>query len=142
MVHRRIDVRLDDILAGLKVGVAEAEKLGKPFTIVVVDDGGNLKSMVRMDGAPLGSIQVATDKAYTAVAFRRPTHKWFDVLEADAILGRGAPTGIHRLITFGGGLPVVVDSQVPCAVGVSGAHHSEDTVVAEAVAAAIEERAK
>lgn len=131
---------IQSVLSAAQQGIAKAEELGKSFTIVVVDDGGNQQAVVRMDGAPLGSLQVANDKAYTAVAFKRPTDKWFDVLENDAVLGRGALAGIDRLVAFGGGLPIAVEGEVVAAVGVSGAHYTDDMQVAEAVAAAFGEQ--
>jgi uncharacterized protein GlcG (DUF336 family) len=125
----------DRVLAAIQAGIKVAEELGKRFTIVVLDEGGNERGLVRMEGAILGSLQVARDKAYTAVAFGRPTAGWFDVLEADAPLGKGARTGIDRLVTFGGGVPVAVDGKLVAGVGVSGAHYTDDEKVAEAVVA-------
>ena len=111
---------------------AKAAELGKAFVIAVADDGGNLKALSRMDGAPLLSIQVAQDKAYTAVGFGMPTHGWHDFIKDDPPLADGAPTGIDRLVIFGGGYPITIDDQVVGAIGVSGGHYSEDQQVAEA----------
>jgi uncharacterized protein GlcG (DUF336 family) len=61
---------------------AKAAELGKPFVTAVVDDGGVLKALSRMDGAPVLSVQVAQDKAYTAVGFGLPTHEHMKVAEA------------------------------------------------------------
>ena len=84
---------------------AKAAELGKPFVTAVVDDGGVLKALSRMDGAPLLSVQVAQDKAYTAVGFALPTHGWHDFIKDDPPLAAGAPSGIDRLVVFGGGYP-------------------------------------
>ena len=111
---------------------AKAAEIGTPMVIAVVDDGGVLKAFSRMDGAALLSVQVAQDKAYTAVGFGMPTHGWHDFIKDDPPLADGATTGIDRLVIFGGGYPITVDGEVVGAVGVSGGHYSEDQQVAEA----------
>lgn len=116
---------------------ARATEIGVPMCIAVADTGGNLKAFSRMDGAALLSIQVAQDKAYTAVGFGMPTHGWHDFIKDDAPLADGAPTGIDRLVIFGGGYPITVDGAVVGAVGVSGGHYSQDQDVAEAGLAAL-----
>lgn len=116
---------------------AHGHALGKAFTIAVVDDSGVLKTLVRMDGAPLISVQVAQDKAYTAVGFGIPSHGWYDFIKDDPPLALGAPTAIDRLVVFGGGYPITVDGQIVGAIGVSGGHYSEDMAVAEAGLATI-----
>lgn len=106
-----------------------AETKGKPFVIAVVDDSGLLKSFVRQDGARHISVQVAQDKAYTAVT-GRPTHLWDATLVNDEVLGRGGQHAIDRLVTLGGGYPVMVDGAVVGALGIAGGHYSEDMEVA------------
>jgi uncharacterized protein GlcG (DUF336 family) len=115
----------------------KAEALGKPFTVAVVDESGVLKGLLRMDNAALVSVQVAQDKAYTAVGFGIPSHSWHDFIKDDPPLAAGAPTGIDRLVVFGGGYPIVVDGAVVGGVGVSGGHYSEDMEVAEAALAVL-----
>ena len=116
---------------------AKAGELGKPFVIAVVDDDGVLKAFSRMDGAALLSVQVAQDKAYTAVGFGMPTAGWHDFIKDDPPLAAGAPTGIDRLVVFGGGYPLMVDGQLVGGIGVSGGHYSEDMEIAEAGLAAL-----
>jgi uncharacterized protein GlcG (DUF336 family) len=116
---------------------AKASEIGTPMVIAIVDDGGVLKAFSRMDGAALLSVQVAQDKAYTAVGFGMPTHGWHDFIKDDPPLADGATTGIDRLVIFGGGYPITVDDQVVGAIGVSGGHYSEDQEVAEAGLAAL-----
>ncbi len=116
----------------IEAAVVQAESLGKGFAIAIVDDSGLLKAFQRMDGAPLISIQIAQDKAYTAAGFGMPSHGWYDFIKDDAPLALGAPTGIDRLVIFGGGYPIVVDDHLVGAIGVSGGHYSEDMQVAEA----------
>jgi uncharacterized protein GlcG (DUF336 family) len=114
---------------------AEAAELGKPMVIAVVDENGVLKAFSRMDGAPLLSVQIAQDKAYTAAGFGLPTHGWHDFIKDDPPLAAGAPSGIDRLIVFGGGYPITVGDEVVGGIGVSGGHYSEDQQVAEAALA-------
>jgi len=125
--------------AGRLIAAAEAKaaELGKGFVIAVVDDGGVLKAFSRMDGAPLLSVQIAQDKAYTAVGFGLPTHGWHDFIKDDPPLAAGAPSGIDRLVVFGGGYPIQIDDQVVGGIGVSGGHYSEDMEVAEAALSAV-----
>jgi uncharacterized protein GlcG (DUF336 family) len=117
---------------------AKATEMGVPMCIAVADPGGNLKAFSRMDGAALLSTQVAQDKAYTAVGFGMPTHGWHDFIKDDAPLADGAPTGIDRLVIFGGGYPITVNGTVVGAIGVSGGHYTQDQQVAEAGLAALD----
>ena len=121
-------------LAGRLIATAAAhgQQLGKGFTIAVVDESGVLKALHRMDGAPLISVQIAQDKAYTAAGFGIPSHGWYDFIKDDGPLALGATAGIDRLVVFGGGYPVTVDGAVVGAIGVSGGHYSEYMAVAEA----------
>ncbi len=116
----------------IEAAVVHAQSLGKGFAIAIVDDSGLLKAFHRMDGAPLISIQIAQDKAYTAVGFGIPSHGWYDFIKDDGPLALGAPSGIDRLVVFGGGYPIVVGEALVGAIGVSGGHYSEDMQVAEA----------
>jgi uncharacterized protein GlcG (DUF336 family) len=113
-----------------------ARELGQPQNIAVVDAGGNLVSHVRMDGAWIGSVDIAINKAFTARAFDLPTAD----LAADSQPG-GQFYGIQdsnkgRVIIFAGGIPLKRDGEVVGAVGVSGGDGEQDTQVAEAGAAA------
>lgn len=121
-----------------EAAVAKAHEIGKAFTIAFVDESGVLKSLQRMDGAPLISVQIAQDKAYTAAGFGIPTHGWYDFIKDDPPLAIGATDGIDRLIVFGGGFPVTMDGHVIGAIGVSGGHYSEDMEVAQAALNAIQ----
>jgi len=111
---------------------AKAAEIDVAMNIAIVDDSGVLKAFSRMDGAPLLSIQIAQDKAYTAVGFGMPTHGWHDFIKDDPPLADGAPDGIDRLVIFGGGYPIMIDDQLVGAIGVSGGHYSQDQEVAEA----------
>lgn len=121
----------------VEAAIAAAEQTEQRFSVAVVDAAGHLNAFARMDGAPVITIQVATDKAYTAAGFGMATHAWHDFIKDDAPLATGAPAQIDRLITFGGGLPITVDGQVIGGVGVSGGHWSDDMKIAEAGLAAV-----
>ena len=121
-------------LAHRMIAAAEAKagEMGIPFVIAIVDDSGVLKAFSRMDGAALLSVQVAQDKAYTAVGFGMPSDGWYDFIKNDPPLAAGATTGIDRLVVFGGGYPIMVDGARVGGIGVSGAHYSQDMEVAQA----------
>jgi uncharacterized protein GlcG (DUF336 family) len=114
----------------------QAETMGTPMVIAIVDESGVQKAFRRMDGAPLLSVDIASDKAYTAVAFGIPTHAWFDFIKNDPPLLHGI-VKTPRLVVFGGGYPLNVGGQVVGAIGVSGGHYEQDMKVAEAGVAAL-----
>ena len=88
--------------AMIEAAERKATEMGHPFVIAIVDDSGVLKAFSRMDGAALLSVQVAQDKAYSAVGFGMPTDAWHDFVKDDPPLAMGAAPGIERLIVFGG----------------------------------------
>ena len=109
----------------------KAQEIKKAMVIAICDESGNLKAFSRMDGAPLLSVQIAQDKAWTSVSFGVPTHKWFDFIKDDPPLLHGI-VNTPRLIVFGGGFPIKVDGQIVGGIGVSGGHWKEDMECAEA----------
>ncbi len=112
------------------VAAAEAEAVKNKFTMVicVVDDGGNVLLLERMDGTQLGSVQVAQDKAQTALNFKRPTKALEDAVAG----GRNAVLKLTGAIPIEGGLPITVDGQIIGAVGASGGSSPQDAQVAAA----------
>lgn len=101
--------------------------------IAVVDDGGHLISLERMDGTQKGSVRVAEQKARTAMLFKRPT-KAFE----DAVLqGRPVMMTMPDVICLEGGLPLIRDGVHVGAIGVSGATSSQDGIVAAQGASAL-----
>jgi uncharacterized protein GlcG (DUF336 family) len=100
------------------------------MAIIILDSGGNMVMMQRMDGTQLGSVDVARDKAWSAVAYRRPT-KAFE----DAIAQGGANLRLLRLTgasPIEGGLPIMADGKVIGSIGVSGGSSAQDGQVAKA----------
>jgi uncharacterized protein GlcG (DUF336 family) len=116
---------------------AKAREIGAPMVIAVCDESGVLKAFSRMDGAALLSVQVAQDKAYTAVGFGLSTEDWHDFIKDDPPLAAGAVGGIDRLVVFGGGYPIKAGDRVIGAIGVSGGHYTQDMEVAKAGLAAV-----
>jgi uncharacterized protein GlcG (DUF336 family) len=120
----------------IEAGIGKAKQIGQPMNIAVVDAGANLTAFTRMDGAWLGSIDIAINKAFTAKAFDISTQE----------LGRNSQPGdqlfgIHvsnhdRVMIFAGGIPIRKDNQIVGAVGVSGGSGEQDQAVAEAAAVA------
>ena len=129
-------VSLEDARRVTAAGEEAALEMEQPQNIAVVDAGGNLVSHIRMDGAWIGSVDIAINKAFTARAFDLPTAE----LAADSQPG-GQFYGIDqtnegRVVIFAGGIPLKRDGKVVGAVGVSGGDGDQDTAVAEAAAAA------
>jgi len=114
----------------IEAAVAKAVELKVPQCVAVVDDGGNLKAFVRMDGAALIPIEIAQSKAYTAL-FGLPTHDFFNFIKGDASLVAGIASR-PRVAAFGGGYPIKVDGHIIGAIGVSGGSVEQDMQCAEA----------
>lgn len=110
----------------------KAQEMGHPFVIAIVDESGVLKAFSRMDNAALLSVKIAQDKAYTAIGFGMSTDAWHEFIKNDPPLALGAPSGIERLIIFGGGYPITIDGQIVGGIGVSGGHYTQDMEVAQA----------
>ena len=115
----------------IEAAKAKAEEMGKPMVIAVVDDAGALKAYERMDGAPLLSVDIAQDKAYTAISFGMATHEWHEFIKNDPPLLHGI-VKTDRLVVFGGGYPVFINGELVGGIGVSGGHYSDDMEVAQA----------
>jgi uncharacterized protein GlcG (DUF336 family) len=130
-------VTLSAAQAILMAAQAKAAEIDVPMNIAVVDEGGNLVAFARMDGAWLGSIDIAQNKAYTARAFDMPTKELAPLAQPGGPLyGIEASNG-GRLIVFAGGIPLVSGGRVVGAIGVSGGSVEQDQEVAEAGVAAL-----
>ena len=129
-------VTLDEARRIITAAEREAENQGQPMNIAVVDSGGNLVAFARMNGAWLGSIDIAIKKAWTSRAFDIET-------KALASLSQSGDQffGIHvsndgKVMIFAGGVPLKRNGTVVGAVGVSGGMGKQDQAVAEAGAKA------
>lgn len=129
-------VDLEAALRVIDAAKKKAQEIKVPMDIAVVDEGNNLVAFQRMDGAWLGSINIAMNKAYTARSFNMETR------ELAPLCQPGQPLfGIHvsnegKLIIFAGGIPLKNAETVVGAIGVSGGTIEQDQEVAEAGAAA------
>ncbi|WP_051973030.1 heme-binding protein [Cryobacterium sp. MLB-32] len=120
----------------IDAAVAKAIEIGQPMDIAVVDAGGNLKAHVRMDGANIGSIPIAINKAYTSIAFQCDTHALQEATRPGGpIFGLSDAHG-GRLVVFPGGITLVRDGQIMGAIGVSTGTIEQDQEVATAGAGA------
>jgi glc operon protein GlcG len=119
----------------LAAAEAEAVAQGWPMVIAVVDSGGHLVALHRLDQAQLGSLAIARMKAETAVRFRRPTRVFEDAVAAG---GQGLRLlSVADVCALEGGVPLVRDGVVIGGIGVSGMQSTQDAQVAAAGARAI-----
>jgi len=120
----------------LIAAAAEAEAIQNNWavTIAIVDDGGHLLHLQRLDGAPPVSAHIAPAKANTAAMGRRESKVYEDVINGGRAAFLSAPY-IHGMLE--GGVPILKDGQCIGAVGVSGVKSNEDAQIARAGIAAI-----
>lgn len=112
----------------LKAAQAKAKELGVTVCIAVADDGANLKGFVRMDGAFLGSTDVAIGKAKTACLFPVATGDFGELVRSENLTGMELSNG--GLVCFPGGHPINTAGQLYGAIGVSGATAEQDDAIA------------
>jgi uncharacterized protein GlcG (DUF336 family) len=125
---------LDDVKRIAAASEAEALKNRWAVTIAIVDDGGHLLWLQRLDGAAPVSSHIAPAKARTAALGRRESKTYEDMINQGRVSFLSAPT-IEGLLE--GGVPVLVDGHCVGAVGVSGVKSSEDVQIAKAGIAAV-----
>jgi glc operon protein GlcG len=131
-----IDKKTVSLALAKKIAAAgedEAAKNKLNAVIAVVDDGGNLVYLERMDGAQIGSIEIALQKAKTAIYFRRATKTYEDRVAG----GTNALLSLPNVLPFEGGLPLMADGLFVGAVGVSGGNPQQDGIVAKAAVEAL-----
>ena len=110
----------------------KADQIAVPMNIAVVDEGNNLVAFARMDGAWLGSIDIAQNKAYTARAFDMETRELAPLAQPGGPLYGIEASNDGKLIVFAGGIPLKSRCRVVGAIGVSGGSIEQDQAVAEA----------
>ena len=125
-------ITLEDAQQVIDAAAKKAAEIGQPMDIAVVDAGGNLKAQVRMDGANIGSITIAINKAYTSIAFQCETGGLQEATRPHGPIH--GLSGAHggRLVVFPGGIPLVRDGRIMGAIGVSTGTIEHDQEVAEA----------
>jgi uncharacterized protein GlcG (DUF336 family)/quercetin dioxygenase-like cupin family protein len=117
-VAERKTLTLDGAEKVIATAKAEARKLSAPGGVIaVVDDGGNLMALARLDGTFAAGANISIGKARTAALFKRPTKVFEDVIKN----GRTSMVALNDFTPLQGGVPIMVDGQIIGAVGVSGA---------------------
>ncbi|NLZ53673.1 MAG: cob(I)yrinic acid a,c-diamide adenosyltransferase [Thermoanaerobacteraceae bacterium] len=126
------NITLDVALAIIKAAEAKAVEIGVPMVISIVDKGGYLIALHRMDGAIFASIEISINKAYTSAAFRMPTSALSTLAIPESELYGINTQSDGRYVTFGGGIPICCGNEVIGAIGVRGGTVREDETVANA----------
>lgn len=128
-------ITLEQAKKAMAAAEAEAKKNNWPVVIVVLDSGGNVVMLQRLDNAQFGSIDVAKSKGYTAVAFRRPTKVFQD------LVGQGGANlrllKLEGASVLEGGVPIIKDGKIIGGIGVSGVTSQQDAQIAQAGADAV-----
>jgi uncharacterized protein GlcG (DUF336 family) len=130
-----VSLNLADARQIIAAGERKATELRIPYNIAVVDAGGSLVAHERMDGAWLGSVDIAIDKAWTARAFDLATEELAKFTQSGQPGFGVNTTNGSRVVIFGGGIPIKVDGAVIGAVGTSGGSVDDDIAVARAAVA-------
>ena len=129
----RTPIRRFDLAAAKRIAEraeARSAELGVPVVIAAADAGGNLMLLHRIEGALLASIEIAINKAWSAVAFQAPTATLGPLATGDGPLPGLADTNSGRVVLFGGGVPVHVDGELAGAIGISGGTAEQDVDIA------------
>lgn len=125
-------ITLEQAEGVVKAALAKADEIEVKMNVAVVDAGNNLTAFARQDGAWLGSIDIAQNKAYTARSFDMPTRDLEPMVQPGQPLYGIEASNDGRLIIFAGGVPITSGDQVIGAIGVSGGTPDEDEQVAKA----------
>jgi uncharacterized protein GlcG (DUF336 family) len=128
---------LEDAKRMLSAAEEKAASLGIAYNIAIVDAGGHLVAFVRQDGALIGSIDLAIDKAVTARIFDKATSDLASLAQSGKPLFGIQESNAGKVVIFGGGIPVTFDGSIVGAVGASAGTVEQDIAVAEAAIAAL-----
>jgi uncharacterized protein GlcG (DUF336 family) len=123
-VSKRI-IDVETALAAIAATLAKAKALGVTISVAVTDPDGSVKASARMDGASSLTAELALNKAYTAASLGMATHAVHEFVKTDPPLLHGF-SQYPRVIIFGGGYPILEGAERIGAIGVSGAHYSQD----------------
>jgi uncharacterized protein GlcG (DUF336 family) len=129
---------LDDAKKMLVAAESKAASLGIAYNVAVVDAGGHLIAFLRQDGALIGSIDLAIDKAVTARIFDKTTSELAALAQSGKPLFGIQESNAGKVVIFGGGIPVVSHGTIIGAVGTSAGTVEQDIGVAEAAIAALQ----
>jgi len=137
IAHSQSVIGWEAAAAAAHAAVRYADILGARINVAVVDASGVLAAFLRMPGAPLHSVDIAVDKAYTAVSFGLPTGQWAEALQGHSAAVREGIVLRPRFVAFGGGLPIFEAGQRIGGIGVSGGSEEQDQAIALAGLAAL-----
>jgi glc operon protein GlcG len=128
MTTHKLILTLDDAKRIAAAAEAEANRNRWPVVVAIVDEGGHLLYLQRLDNTQYGSIEVAIQKARSSIAFRRPTK----ALEEQVGQGHVRYLGLPGAVPIEGGLPIIFENQFLGAIGVSGVRSYQDAQIAQA----------
>lgn len=123
--------------AAAAAAVRAAAAMGARVNVALVDASGVLAAFLRMPGAPLHSVDIAIDKAFTAASFGLPTARWHEALLSHSAAVREGIVRRPRFVAFGGGRPIVEGGALIGGIGVSGGSEEQDDAIARAGCAAL-----
>jgi uncharacterized protein GlcG (DUF336 family) len=129
-------VSLAGAQALVAAAIAKAQEMNVPIAVAVVDDSGILKAFARMEGNSLASVELVQAKAFTAAAFRVPTHVLAERNAGDPTRVASLPS-FDRITLLGGGYPITTGGVALGGIGVGGGSAQQDQEIAEAALAAI-----
>jgi uncharacterized protein GlcG (DUF336 family) len=137
-----LKLELEEAKLMIEAAKKKSEEINVLETIAVVDDGGNLIALERMNGARITGPEISIAKAYTASGHKRSTHLFNKEPNGPALPGNEA-FGINQIIPgkfaiFVGGFPIVVNGEVVGGIGVSGGNGEQDTAVGTAALKALQ----
>jgi len=131
-------MNLDMAKKMIKAAIERAEEMNRLCSVAIVDDRGFLVAIHRMDRAPIPTVDIARDKAWTAATFRMPSSDIIKFGDASSPgFGFNTQNWNDRLTTISGGLPIKYGDDVIGGIGVSGGMPDEDVAVCEAALATV-----
>ncbi|MBT2700589.1 heme-binding protein [Bacillus sp. ISL-40] len=137
-----LKLELEEAKLMIEAAKKKSEEINVLETIAIVDDGGNLLALERMNGARITGPEISIAKAYTAAGHKRSTHLFNKEPNGPALPGNEA-FGIQQMLPgkfaiFVGGFPIVVNGDVVGGIGVSGGNGEQDTAVGTAALQALQ----
>jgi uncharacterized protein GlcG (DUF336 family) len=137
MPKQYVTITLTGAQRMISAAEAKAASLGIAYNIAIVDAGGHLVAFVRQDGALIGSIDLAIDKAVTARFFDKTTSELAALAQSGRPLFGIQESNAGKVVIFGGGVPIVLGGNIVGAVGTSAGTVEQDIAVAEEAIAAL-----
>ncbi len=131
MTINSTNLSLQAALLACNEAIKKAYELNIQIAVSVCDNAGLELAFLRMNGSYIHSIDIAKDKAYTSASFKFSSGTWIDIFKNNKHLEQGF-SNRHRLIPFGGGLPIFINKETIGAIGVSGGSEEEDILCAKA----------